>query len=149
MSYFNWFVKHGAKHNAIIAKLKAQGASKSTIIEYFTFENMLLCEPTFCFLYANKQKCHTMRYLNCYWCACPHFRFNDEGLREENGLVIKSECAIHSRKSALFVHEGIAHLDCSACTLPHTKAFIQKHFHEHWQTLMKACVTSAKVLEKE
>lgn len=144
MSYFLWFESHAHKHKALITKLKMQGYTQEAIIDYFVYENMIEKEQDFCPLYANKQKCHNVSYLNCYLCACPHFRFNDEGLMLENGTLIKSLCSITSKKSAWFEHEHIVHLDCSACTLPHTKAFIQKHFDGDWKHIMKECFTSPK-----
>ena len=98
---------------------------------------------------ANKQKCHAVSYLNCYLCACPHFRFNDDGLTIEKNSVIKSQCSIASKKSAWFVHENVVHLDCSRCSLPHTKAFIRKHFDRDWREIMKECFTSPKACEKQ
>lgn len=144
MSYFDWFVKHRHKHASLVAHLHQQGLTQKEIIRYFDFENMVENEPTFCLLYANKQKCHEMKHLNCYLCACPHFRFQDEGIKKEEGIVIKSVCAVNSAKSALFIHEGIGHLDCSACILPHTKAFIEKHFDRDWEKIMQACLTSPR-----
>lgn len=149
MSYFDWFVKHGDKHAVLLERLCQQGLTQKEIICYFRFENMVEKEPSFCLLYANKQKCHAIAHLNCYLCACPHFRFNDEGIQEEEGVVIKSVCAIHSAKSALFVHEGIGHLDCSKCILPHTKTFIEKHFDRDWKKIMSECITSPKACEKQ
>ncbi len=149
MRYFTWFVEHAKKHSILVQKLHHTGLTKNEIIKYFVFENMVEKEPSFCLLYANKQKCHDVPYLNCYLCACPHFRFNDEGMSRDGEVVIKSECAVASKKRSLFVHENIGHLDCSACTLPHTKTFIEKHFDMEWQVIMKACVTSPKAYEKE
>ncbi|MDD2383712.1 MAG: hypothetical protein PHN18_05935 [Sulfurospirillaceae bacterium] len=140
MSYFLWFSEHSLKHRQIIQKLLTQNYNKEAIIEYFKFENMLIHEPEFCLLYKEGKKCHERAYLNCYLCACPYFRFNDAGIREENDLVIKSECMIHSRKASYFVHEKSAHLDCSKCIIPHTKVFVDKHFDSDWMKIMKACV---------
>ena len=146
MSYLEWFETHANKHHAIIQKLCAQNYSKEMIIDYFLFENMVEKEPDFCLLYANKQKCHDLKALNCYLCACPHFRFNDAGLSVEEGVTCKSVCSIHSKKSGVFVYENVAHLDCSACSVPHTKAYINKHFGVSWKKIMQAClVTSPKV----
>ncbi|WP_041957875.1 hypothetical protein [Sulfurospirillum arsenophilum] len=143
MSYLEWFETHANKHRVIVEKLSAQKYTKEMIIDYFFFENMVEKEPNFCPLYANKQKCHDIKALNCYLCACPHFRFNDEGLRVEEGVTCKSECSIGSKKSGMFVYENVAHLDCSACIVPHTKAFIRKHFDVDWKKIMQKCsVTS-------
>ena len=144
MSYFSWFVEHDQKHRHIIQKLKEQGLSQNEIIHYFIFENMVEKEPDFCLLYANKQKCHKLKYLNCYMCACPHFRFNDEGIEQKEGVLVKSLCSIDSKKASRFMYEGVEHLDCSKCSVPHTKAFIQKHFDEAWHKIMKSCVTFPK-----
>jgi len=146
MSYLEWFKTHANKHHAIVQKLHFKNYTKEMIIDYFLFENMVEKEPDFCLLYANKQKCHDLKALNCYLCACPHFRFNDEGLSYEDGITCKSVCSIHSKKSRVFVYENVAHLDCSACSVPHTKAYISKHFDVRWEKMMQAClVTSPKV----
>ncbi len=149
MSYFLWFEEHAKKHRALVEKLIVKNYTQKEILEYFDFENMVKHEPSFCLLYASQKKCHDVKVLNCYLCACPHFRFCDEGLKQEKSLMIKSMCAISSAKSTLFVHEGIGHLDCSSCTLPHTKAFIRKHFDRDWKEVMKECLTSPKVNEKQ
>ncbi len=127
LSYFEWFREHKAKQLLIFEKLAKEKKSKKEIVEYFKYENMQKNEPNFCPLYAMNEKCHEMEHLNCYFCACPYFRFDDEGIKEENGLCVKSECAIKSKKSSLFVHEGVAHLDCSKCTTPHGKKFVLSH----------------------
>jgi len=145
MSYLEWFETHANKHHTIVQKLSAQKYTKERMIDYFLFENMVEKEPDFCLLYANKQKCHDIKALNCYLCACPHFRFNDAGLRVEEGVTCMSECSIGSKKSGVFVYENVAHLDCSVCIVPHTKAFIRKHFDVDWKKIMQKCsVTSPK-----
>lgn len=130
MSYFEWFTKHNQKHNTVIEKLKQQGFSKEQIIDYFVYENMAISESIFCPLYVKNIKCHNASYLNCFFCACPYFRFDDEGLEKKEGLVVKSQCAIDSLKALKFIHEGVEHLDCSKCTVPHSKSFVQKHFDD-------------------
>lgn len=144
MSYFSWFVEHDQKHRQIIQKLNEQGLSPNEIIHYFIFENMFENEPKFCLLYANKQKCHNLKYLNCYMCACPHFRFNDEGIEQKEGVLVKSYCSIDSKKASRFLYGGVEHLDCSKCSVPHTKAFIEKYFDVSWHKIMKNCVTFPK-----
>jgi len=139
MSYLHWFEAHANKHHAVIAKLSTQKISQEAIIAYFRFENMRLNEPDFCPLYADRQKCHVMEKLNCYMCACPYFRFNDEGITIQEGVTYKSTCVIHSRKGRYAIFENVAHLDCSLCTVPHTEAFIAKHFDLEWKHLMQAC----------
>ncbi len=135
MGYLKWFISHGEKHRKIIEKLK--NLSEDEIIEYFRFENMVKNEPDFCPLYAKNKKCHEIKDLNCYLCACPYFRFDDNGLKEENGKIIKSICAINSKDKSLSKHENIIHLDCSNCLLPHKKSFIKKHFSKDWFEIMK------------
>ena len=144
MGYFEWFVEHDRKHQQIVQKLKRQNYSKEAMIDYFVFENMVEQESSFCLLYANKQKCHNIQYLNCYLCACPHFRFDDAGIEAKNGVLVKSLCAINSKNALRFVYEGVAHLDCSKCIVPHTQSFVQKQFDEVWHEIMKKCVTSLK-----
>lgn len=61
---------------------KLEGNTKQEIIEYFRFENMVKNEPDFCPLYKDNKKCHDMEDLNCYLCACPHFRFDDNGFKK-------------------------------------------------------------------
>lgn len=139
MTYLDWFLEHNKKHHAIVEKLIAKGYKKEAIIDYFVYENMVKMEPSFCLLYAHNEKCHKRDYLNCYLCACPHFRFNDLGIREEFGMCIKSECAIGSKNSANFVSQKSVHLDCSACIVPHTKAFVNQCFNLHWKEIMHEC----------
>lgn len=143
MSYFEWFEAHATKHQHLVQKLRNKNYTQEMIIRYFDFESMKVNEPHFCLLYAQNKKCHNLQSLNCYLCACPHFRFNDEGLRHEKGVCVKSECAIQSKISHYFVYENVAHLDCSACIVPHTKAFVQKHFDMSWQRIMKDCLLTS------
>jgi hypothetical protein len=140
MSYKMWFEKHASKHDELIKKLRSHGMSNEELIQYFLYENISLKEPNFCPLYALKQKCHDMENLNCFLCACPRFRFCDKGLHvRSNGVLVKSQCAIHSRFASEFVHENISHLDCSKCTIPHEKAFIKKHINKSWKETMSEC----------
>ena len=146
MSYFEWFLSHADKHRAVIEKLEAKKFTKEAVIAYFEFDNMVIHEPDFCLLYAQKQKCHNMAHLNCFLCACPFFRFNDDGLGHHDGKSVRSECSIHAKNARWFVHENVMHQDCSLCLLPHTKGFVFKHFDRYWKRIMSAClVTSPKV----
>ena len=139
MNYITWFLDHNQKHRKIVDRLKQDGLSSEQVIDYFEFSNMLAKEPDFCLLYAEGKKCHNIAYLNCYMCACPFFRFNDEGVPDGEGILVKSQCAIHSTKSDRFVYQGVAHLDCSRCTVPHTRTFIKNNFNEAWHEMMKNC----------
>lgn len=128
MSYLSWFEQHAQKHATIMQKL--EHLSDEEVIEYFRFENMVKNEPGFCPLYKEKKPCHDMKELNCYLCACPNFRFDDEALK------IKSHCSIESKDGAKFEHEGIIHQDCSNCTVPHHKNYIQSVFSRNWKEIM-------------
>ncbi len=136
MGYREWFETHGKKHAAIIQKLTH--LSDDEVIAYFRYENMVAKEPDFCPLYADNKKCHEMEDLNCYLCACPNFRFNDEGFETAEERSIKSYCAIDSKEGDRFETEDAIHQDCSGCTIPHHEAYIRKHFHKEWFAIMRS-----------
>jgi len=135
MSYSSWFEAHGQKHKNIMKKL--ENLSDEEVITYFRFENMVEKEPDFCFLYKENKKCHEMEVLNCYLCACPNFKFDDEGISKEGGKVLYSACSIESKDGAQFVSDDTIHQDCSACTVPHHEAYIKKHFSRDWFEIMR------------
>ena len=137
MGYATWFENHAKKHQAIVQKLQANNFTQEEIIAYFDFENMKQKEKDFCPLYAKNQKCHDMKELNCYLCGCPNFRFSDEGLEEYNGKKILSKCVIANGES-LATKSGI-HQNCTKCTVPHHKSFVQKHFSTNWLEIMEEC----------
>ena len=137
MSYKNWFDTHAKKHKTIVDKLLACGKNEDEIIEYFCFENMVKNEIDFCPLYKKNKKCHDMKKLNCYLCACPHFRFDDDGLSEYNGHKILSRCEINNGDT--IAHDGVIHHNCSPCSVPHHKNFIKKVFDVDWKKIMKEC----------
>jgi len=140
MSYKSWFEEHAKKHENLIWKLNSCAVVNEALVDYFEFENMAQHEVDFCPLYAQKKKCHDRVYLNCFLCACPHFRFCDKGLHvKSDGVVVKSKCAINSRFASEFVYEGVAHLDCSKCTIAHTKTFVKKFIRVPWKEAMKKC----------
>ncbi len=126
MTYVEWFDDFHKKRDKIVQKFKNR--SQEEIIEYFVFENMVKNEPDFCLLYKEKKKCHNMEYLNCFFCACPYFEFNDDGLKVENGITVKSRCLISSKNSSKFIYKNVEHCDCSNCIVPHTKKFVTKFF---------------------
>ena len=80
MSYKSWFETHAKKHKKIVDKLAH--LSDDEVIAYFDFDNMVKNEPDFCPLYKDNKKCHDTKELNCYLCACPNFRFDDESIKE-------------------------------------------------------------------
>jgi len=121
MTYKYWLETFTYKRKKILEKLK--NSSKEDMVKYFIFEHMVEKEPDFCILYKEKKKCHDIEYLNCLFCACPYFVFNDEGLKMSNTILVKSKCSINSLHASKFVHDGVEHLDCSTCRVPHTKKF--------------------------
>jgi len=121
MTYKQWLEEFTCKRKNILEKLKNH--SDEEVVDYFVFENMVEKEPDFCLLYKEKKKCHDTEYLNCFFCACPYFNFNDNGLTKERDLIVKSECTIKSKHAGKFVYEGVEHLDCSTCNVPHSKKF--------------------------
>ncbi len=137
MGYSDWFNKHADKHKKIVDKLLKKNYSKEQIIEYFDFDNMVKEELDFCPLYKDNKKCHDMESLNCYLCACPNFRFSDEGLGEYNGFKILSKCDINNGKE--FAGKGVIHHDCSSCSVPHHKSFVEKTFDLDWKKIMSKC----------
>lgn len=146
MSYIKWFEEQAAKHRAVMKRLLADGLDKEAVIAYFDFENMRVKEPAFCPLYTEKnedgtlgKKCHDMTPLNCYLCACPNFRFRDEGFEKREGKTVYSHCSIDSKEGRQGVYGEAIHQDCSKCSVPHHVSYIRKHYDEDWKTIMKAC----------
>ncbi|MDD3595349.1 hypothetical protein [Sulfuricurvum sp.] len=139
MTYIHWFQTHAEKHRRILSRLSAQNLSPDQIVAYFTFEKMVEKEKDFCQLYATKRKCHDIPNLNCYWCACPYFRFNDNAQTDTEGIVVYSYCAINAPAGKPFRHENSIHHDCSDCTIPHDPDTILKKFSVDWNMTMKAC----------
>ena len=135
MTYNDWFESHGNKHKNIMNKLEEM--SDSDVIAYFRFENMVEKEPDFCTLYKDNKKCHEINILNCYLCACPYFRFDDNGLSKKEEKTLYSDCSIDAKEGTQFVSEDAIHQDCSACTVPHNEAYIKKHFSRDWFEMMQ------------
>jgi len=137
MSYIEWFNTHAHKHKIIIDKLVGLNYSNEQIVEYFDFDNMVKYEIDFCPLYKDNKKCHIMDDLNCYLCACPNFRFDDNGLGSYNEFNILSKCDINNGEE--FVASGVIHHDCSSCRVPHYKSYALKNFSLEWREIMKNC----------
>ena len=135
MTYKEWFESHAEKHRAIVEKLG--DLSDEELIRYFRFDNMVKREPDFCPLYSTKTKCHEMEDLNCYLCACPHFRFDDEGIYTVGEKTLFSTCAIDAKEGKQFISDDAIHQDCSGCMIPHKEAYIRKHFSRDWREIMK------------
>lgn len=140
MGYFSWFEQHAADHKKIVDKLVSQGKTKEEIIDYFDFDNMVKNEPGFCPLYAQNKKCHEMEKLNCYLCACPNFRFKDDGIKQIEDKMQYSFCSIDSKDGRQGVYGEKIHQDCSKCTVPHHRSYVEKHFDLDWKKIMQKCV---------
>lgn len=141
MSYTTWFNEHADKHKIIVDKLVAKGYSQEQIIDYFDFDNMVKMENDFCPLYKEPVKCHDMESLNCYLCACPNFRFDDEGIKKVDDKTQYSFCDIDSKDGEQGVYGDKIHQNCSGCTVPHHKSYVEKNFDLDWKKIMKKCHT--------
>ena len=139
MAYSDWFDKHSQKHKKIVEKLIEKAYSKEQIIDYFDFENMKKEEIDFCPLYAKDKKCHDMESLNCYLCACPNFRFKDEGIKKIESATQFSFCAINSKDGRQGLYGEKIHQDCSKCSVPHHREYVSKHFDLDWKKMMQKC----------
>ena len=139
MSYAKWFDKHSKKHKKIVDKLLKQNYKKEQIIKYFCYENMQKNEIDFCPLYKDNKKCHDMKELNCYLCACPNFRFNDDIIKTIDDKKQYSFCDINSKDGKQSIYGEKIHQNCTACTIPHHKEYIEKVFHTEWKVIMKEC----------
>ncbi len=137
MSYLSWFNKHASKHKTIVNKLIEKNYTKEQIVDYFKFESMVKNEIDFCPLYKKNKKCHDMENLNCYLCACPNFRFNDDGLDTYKEFKILSRCDINNGEK--LKSKGKIHQDCSSCTVPHHEEFVLKNFDTDWKKIMDIC----------
>jgi len=135
MSYLSWFIEHGNKHAKVMQKLRH--LSDKDVIKYFRFENMLKNEADFCPLYKEAKKCHDIENLNCYLCACPNFRFDDKGFRQEEEKTLYSLCDIESKDGDRYISEDAIHQNCTGCAVPHVESYILKHFSRDWFEMMQ------------
>ena len=124
MSYQSWHEKHSLKHKKIVEKLSH--LSDEEVIEYFDFDNMKNKEKDFCVLYEKDKKCHNMKKLNCYFCACPNFRVDKT----------KSFCDINSKDGGQIIAKDFIHQDCSKCIVPHTVSYVKENFDRDWNKVM-------------
>jgi len=134
MGYIEWYNKHANKHKLIVDKLISKQLTKQQIIDYFEYDNMVKYEIDFCPLYIKNKKCHDIEILNCYLCACPNFRFNDNGIGQYNGVKILSRCNINNGET-IASKSGI-HQNCSNCSVPHHKNYVEKNFSYNWKEIM-------------
>ncbi len=135
MSYLTWFENHAKKHKKIVNKLSH--LSDDELIVYFEYDNMIKEEKDFCPLYAKNKKCHDIKNLNCYLCACPNFRFNDEGFKQIEDKTLFSYCGIESKDGSRLYGDTYIHQNCSKCTVPHLVPYIKKYFNRNWLKIMK------------
>ena len=135
MSYSTWFQAHGQKHKVIMNKLTE--FSDEEVIAYFRFENMVKNEPDFCPLFQKNKKCHDMKALNCYLCACPNFRFNEKGFKTVENKTLYSICDIDSKDGSQYQAEDAIHQNCAGCSVPHHETYIRKLFNRDWFEIMK------------
>lgn len=138
MTYIEWFETHAEKHDRIMETLTH--LSDDEVIDYFVYENMQKKHPSFCPLYAENTKCHDMEVLNCYFCACNHFRFSDNGLKKEGDKTVYSLCNIDAKEGKIFESGDAIHQDCSDCFIPHRKAVIKKYFSREWRKIMEQTI---------
>lgn len=139
MKYKEWFDSHAKKHKKIVEKLIAKGFTDEEVIDYFEFSNMAENEKEFCPLYAQNKKCHDIPYLSCYFCACPHFRFKDSGIKNIDTSTQYSYCSIESKDGKQVKYSDAIHQDCSSCIVPHTKKYVMQNFSFDWKEAMKEC----------
>lgn len=150
MTYKSWFDAHALKHKNIVDKLVLKNYTKEQIIDYFDFDNMVKKEKNFCPLYQENKKCHEMESLNCYLCACPNFRFDDNGIRNIEQMQQYSYCNIDSKDGKQGVYGDKIHQDCSQCKIPHHKHYIKRYFDLSWRAIMKRCnINSTKLHHSE
>lgn len=135
MTYEEWFQKQGNLHGKVMEKLKDKSIDE--VIEYFKFENMVKNEPDFCPLYQDNKKCHDYEDLNCYLCACPNFRFKDEGFEKVDGKTLYSTCGINSKDGSQYIGDDYIHQNCSGCIVPHRAKYIKNKFSRNWFEVMK------------
>ena len=138
MTYSSWATDHLKSRQAIQQKLEAKGLTPEQVVDYFNYDIMSVNKPNFCPLYAQGKKCHNVSYLNCYLCACPHFKYSDDSLYQKDSKKIFSECTINSRFATDFEFENDVHCNCADCTIPHTKKAALKAY-EHLPKVNDTC----------
>jgi Zn-finger protein len=124
MRYSDWYEKFVQRRDDIVDKLPLSDAR--TVADYFDYDNISRKDISFCPLFERGVKCHDMESLNCYFCACPYFRFDDDGLDEVDGKRLYSICTIDAPRGKRLIRGDVIHQDCSECTIPHSKSFVMK-----------------------
>ena len=125
MTYTEWEQDNLINRTTLVKRLLADGLITSEIIDYFKFDNMVTNEPSYCGLYTTNTKCHDTDDLNCFFCGCPHFVFNDNGLKQLHNRTLYSSCKINSVKGSEFISDQAIHQDCTNCIIPHRQTFAE------------------------
>jgi len=137
MTYTEWETYDNNRRKLIINKLQAQGKSTIEIVDYFDFDNMKNKENNYCDLYKTNTKCHDIEKLNCFFCGCPYFKYDDDGLSLENDKTIYSKCTINAIKGSKFITDTAIHHDCSNCIIPHRPTFVYTKIDKYIKELNK------------
>ena len=98
-----------SKRDALAKHIGAKDSD--SLIDTFEYDRLKTLDHSFCPLFEIGVKCHNLKYLNCYFCACPHYIVKDSTYL----------CRINSR-FAKYIGEI---LDCSECKLPHRRGFVR------------------------
>lgn len=116
MSYSDWVRQNEKKKNEVVDRLKKKNFTDEQIFEYFNYDNMRVKEPNFCILYKTGEKCHDIKNLNCFYCACPYFVLNNSV-----NPKIKSYCSNPKGNPKILKNKkkGFTFIDCSNCVIPH------------------------------
>jgi len=141
MTYKEWDDSNATLKTQLILKLQGQNKSIEEIVSYFDFDNMIIHEPTFCGLYATNTKCHNLETLNCFFCACPHFKYDDKGLVKKADKTIYSTCKINAIKGSEFISENAIHQDCTKCDIPHRPYFAYRSATKYTKEFNEAANT--------
>ena len=136
MTYEEWHKEHNQKKKNILKNL--EGKSYECIVNYFDYDNMKQNEEGFCPLYKQNKKCHNIDNLNCFFCGCPFFVYSDNiPVYYDRLKQVKhySVCSIKSKFAKEFSYvdnNGVKciNCDCSGCTIPHSKKFVERHIKD-------------------
>ena len=129
MGYDEWYRSFVSARAQILSSLETNDIE--TAAEYFEYDRLSLSHPSFCPLFEKGQRCHDMQKLNCFFCACPYFVYDDNGLYEKEGKTVYSRCSINAPEGREFVGADSIHQDCSGCIIPHKRAFIIKELPKY------------------
>lgn len=126
MTYSDWHIENETKKSNLISKLEQDGLSNAETVDYFDFDNMIEKEPLYCGLYATNTKCHDIDKLNCFFCGCPYFIYDDTGLEQIKTKTLYSKCSINAIKGSQFISDDAIHHDCTNCDIPHRPSFAHR-----------------------